>query len=390
MHRTYTLRLRLNQAQNAAFENILRDSCETYNAALSERKEAWKLQRKSISYGDQQLQLTELRKDPRFAKIAVDIQREPLRRLDRAFKAFFRRCKAGEKPGFPRFRAWRRYDSFLFNLPRIMENRIRIPNLGWFKFKASQPINGIPRTATVKRLGKKWRVRLACDIGPAPEKRTVSHAVGIDVGLTNFVTLSDGRSIDNPRWTRKHEARIAAANRLLARKQHRSKNRLRAKELVRRAHQRATDARRNFAHHVSKWLVSNYDLIAFEKLNIRNMVRSGKGTVESPGKNVAQKSGLNRSILDAAWGELLYCISYKAEKAGRYAIAVNPKGTSIRCSGCGDPVLKTLADRQHVCGNCGVSLDRDHNAALNILALGHSAAGLRPSESHFVPARELR
>lgn len=364
MYRTYTLRLRLNLAQTAAFEEILRDSCETFNAGLQERKEAWKLERKSISLYEQFTELTELRKDPQFAKIAVDIQREPLRRLDRAFKAFFRRCKSGDKPGFPRFRSWRRYDSFLFNLPRILDNKIKVPNLGWFKFKASQPVSGMPRTATVKRCGKQWRVRLVCDIGAAPEKCAVGNAVGIDVGLTNFVTLSDGRSVDNPRWTRRHEARIAVANRRLALKQKRSKNRIAAREMLRRAHQRAADARKNFCHHVSKWLVSNYDLIAFEKLNIKGMVQSR----------------MAKSILDAAWAQLLYQVSYKAEKAGRYAIAVNPRGTSIRCSLCGTDVRKTLADRQHNCV-CGASLDRDHNAALNVLSLGKRLAGLQsPSE----------
>lgn len=198
--------------------------------------------------------------------------------------------------------------------------------------------------------------------------------MGVDVGLTKFVTLSDGTSIDNPRWTHKHAARIAAANQRLARKVRGSKNRLRAKETLRRAHQRAADARKNFTHHVSKFLVSTYDLIAFEKLKITNMARSASGTVESPGKNVAQKRGLNRSIMDAAWAQLIYQISYKAEYAGRYAIAVNPRGTSIRCSGCGADVRKTLADRQHTCA-CGVSLNRDHNAAINIHRLGMSLAG---------------
>lgn len=370
MYRTHTLRLRLNRAQAVEFEDILRDSCETYNAGLQERKEAWKLERKQIGLYDQFAELTELRKDDHFRKIAVDIQREPLRRLDRAFKAFFRRCKSGEKPGFPRFRSWRRYDSFLFNLPRILENRIRIPNLGWFKFKASQPIVGTPRTATVKRVGKKWQIRVVCDSGAPPEKVAVSSAVGIDVGLTNFVTLSDGKSIDNPRWTRKHEARIATANRRLALKQKRSKNRIAAREILRRAHQRAADARRNFCHHVSKWLVSHYDLIAFEKLNIKGMVRGN----------------LAKSILDAAWGELIWQVKYKAENAGVWAIPVNPRGTSIRCSSCGTDVCKTLAERRHVC-ECGVNLDRDHNAALNVLRLGKSLAGLSPSESIEATAR---
>ncbi len=297
------------------------------------------------------------------AKVACDIQREPLRRLDQAFKAFFRRRKAGQKPGFPRFRSPHRYDSFAFNLPTVRERSIKIPNLGDIRAKGSRPLEGKPKLCTIKRDGKRWIARVVCDIGPAPEKRAVSSFVGIDVGISALATLSDGHVIENPRWTRKHEVRIAAANRRLARKQRRSKNRIAARELFRRAHQRAADARRNFTHHVSKWLVSNYDLIAFEKLNIQGMVR---GTFA-------------KSILDAAWGELIWQISYKAESAGRWAIPVNPRGTSIRCSQCGADVRKALPDRQHVC-DCGASLGRDHNAALNILALGKSVAGFAPSK----------
>lgn len=363
MYRTYTLRLRPNVAQRRAFEYILADSCETYNAALQERKEAWKLERKSIGLYDQFAQLTELRhEDPRFAVIAVDIQRDPLRRLDRAFRAFFRRCKGGDKPGFPRFRSCSRYDSFLFNLPIVADNHIRVPNVGLFRFKSSQNVIGVPRTALIKRVGTKWYIRLTCDIGTVPDKQTVSSAIGVDVGLNKFLTLSDSHSIPNPRWGNKHASRVAAANRSLARKVKRSKNRRRAKEILRRTHQRATDARRNFTHHVSKWLVSRYELIAFEKLHIRGMACGN----------------LAKSIFDAAWGELLWQISYKAESAGRWAVPVNPRGTSIRCSGCGAAIKKTLADRRHICG-CGLNLDRDHNAAINILRLGMSLAGVEPS-----------
>lgn len=354
--RTFQYRLRPNKAQVAALEYILADSCETYNAALQERREAWKLQRKSISYYDQQAELTELRKDLRFRMIALDIQREPLRRIDLAFKAFFRRYKSGQKPGFPRFRARQRYDSFAFNRPVVRERSIRIPKIGDIRAKGSRSLEGKPKLCTVKRAGKKWIASVACDIGPAPEKRTVSSFVGIDVGVSALATLSDGSVIENPRWTRKHEFRIAAANRALARKQKRSKNRIKAREILRRAHQHAADARRNYSHHASKYLISNYDLIAFEKLNIQGMVRST----------------FAKSIYDAAWRQLIWQITYKAEKAGKWAIPVNPRGTSICCSGCGARVEKTLADRQHICG-CGVNLDRDHNAALNILALGQSA-----------------
>ena len=362
--RTFQYRLRPNAAQVAALESILADSCETYNAALAERREAWKLQRKNVAYNDQQAELTELRKDPRFAVIACDIQREPLRRVDRAFKAFFRRCKAGQKPGFPRFRSRDRYDSFAFNVPVVRDRSIKIPNLGDIRAKQCRPIQGKPKLCTVKRQGKRWVARVVCDIGEAPEKRAVSKAVGIDVGLTHFITLSDGRAVPNPRWTKEHEARIARANQRLATKVRGSKNRMRAKEMLRRAHQRAADARRNFTHHVSKQLVAHYDLIAFEKLNIAGMAR---GTFA-------------KSILDAAWGELIWQISYKAASAGRWAVPVNPRGTSQRCSGCGETVQKELWQRQHDCPSCGLSLDRDHNAALNVLSLGQRLAGI-PAKS---------
>lgn len=362
MLRAFQFCLQPNATQRAALDHILRDNCETYNAALQERKEAWKLQRKSVTYRMQQDQITQLRQDQAFAVIAADIQRDPLRRVDRAFKAFFLRCKSGgEKPGFPRFRSQRRYNSFTFlgNRPVVRDRSVRIPNVGDIRMRGGRSVHGMPKTATVKRDGKRWNVSVVCDIGPAPEKRVVSTAVGIDVGLTTLATLSDGRAIENPRWTRKHEARIAASSRALARKQRRSKNRIRAREALRRAHQRAANARSNYLHHVSKWLVANYDLIAHENLNIQGM---------SQGR-------LAKSIMDAAWAQLLFQLRYKAESAGTYVVAVNPRGTSIRCSGCGEPVPKTLADRQHICG-CGLSVGRDHNAALNVLALGISAAGL--------------
>ena len=340
-------------------EYILADSCETYNAALQERKEAWKLQRKSINYYDQQAQLTELRKDPQFRTITCDIQREPLRRIDRAFKAFFRRCKIGEKPGFPRFRSRHRYDSFGFgsHTPIVRERSIKIPQVGDIRMRGGRPIQGTPKTVTVKRDGKRWTARVVCEIGPAPEKKAVATAVGIDLGLTNFVTLSDGQAIENPRWLSKHEKRIAAANRRLAKKKRRSKNRIRAREVLRRAHQRAANARQNYLHHVSKWLVANYDLIAHEDLNIRAMAQSR----------------FAKSIMDAAWGILLFQLRYKAESAGAHVVAVDPRGTTQRCSQCGETVPKKIWQRTHACPVCGLEICRDENAARNVLALGRSA-----------------
>lgn len=364
MLRSFELRLKPKAAQRAAMQHILADSAETYNAALQERRDAWKLCQKALTYYDQQAELTELRRDPQFAVIAVDIQREPLRRVDRAFRAFFRRVKAGQKPGYPRFRLRDRYDSFAWHTPRIDASGLLVANLGRIRFKASRAPVGALKMATIVRCREKWTARIVCDIGPAPEKLTVTSAVGMDVGLTALATLSDGTEIENPRWTRQHEDRIARANRLLARKQRRSKNRARARLALRRAHQRAANARKNYLHFVSKWLVGCYDLIAYEALNVKGMA----------------KGNLAKSIMDAAWSILLFQVRDKVEKAGVYAIAVNPRGTSQLCSGCGQNVPKKLAQRTHGCPHCGLVLGRDHNAGRNILALGMSAAGLGPSK----------
>jgi putative transposase len=375
MIRSYELRLKPTKTQRIAFDEILRDSRETYNAALSERKEAWKLERKSITLYDQQKELTELRKDPQFAVIGLDIQREPLRRIDRAFKSFFRRCKAGEKPGYPRFKGRDRYTSFAWNRPNLDQTVVRLPNLGHVKFKAHRQWEGIPKQVTIKRVGKKWIGRVACDIGQAPEKCVVSNPVGIDLGVTTLATLSDGSEIQNPRFVRKHATAIERAQKNLARKKRGSKNRLRAKEVARRAYQRMADARKNYCHHVSKQLVETYDLIVHEDLKIGNMTRSAKGTIKDPGKNVRQKSGLNRSIMDAAWGMLIWQIIYKAESAGKWVVPVNPRNTSQMCSVCGAIVRKKLSERLHVC-DCGTILGRDHNAAINILALARPVGAL--------------
>jgi len=279
--------------------------------------------------------------------------------------------KAGQKPGFPRFRSPLRYESFGFSLPTVRGNSLNVPNVGGIKGRGGREIAGKAKCCTVKRDGKRWTASVVCDIGPAPEKRIITNAVGIDIGLTTLVTLSDGTEIENPQWARRHEDRIAAANRVLARKQKRSKNRTRARQALGRAHQRARNARRNYLHQVSKWLVANYDLIAYEALHVKGMAQGN----------------LAKSIMDAAWTILLSQVRYKAESAGVYAMAVNPRGTSQICSGCGQNVAKKLAQRRHDCPYCGLVLGRDHNAGRNILALEISAAGVSPQNLHMTQVR---
>ena len=180
--------------------------------------------------------------------------------------------------------------------------------------------------------------------------------VGIDVGLSSLATLSDGSEIANPVWVKQFQERVARANRKLSRKQPNSKNRARAREHLRRLHQRIAGRRRSYLHPITRSLVARFDLLAFEKLNIAALARSR----------------LAKSILDAAWGEFIWQLSYKAVEAGKPAVAVNPRGTTQICCGCGEKVPKQLSQRTHQCPSCRLILGRDHNSARNILRLGES------------------
>ena len=370
MIRSYTMRLKVTQRQSASLSTLLSHLCELYNAALQERRDAWKVCRKSVGLYDQMAELTQLRAvDTESSSFPAAIQRDPLRRVDHAFKSFFRRCKAGQFPGFPRFRSQDRYASFTVDAQNfyIEGDRIVIVKLGGFGFRTRCRIKGQPRSVCISRRGSRWQAIVACEIGAAPKKRPVSNAVGIDVGLATLATLSNGTEIENPRWTKREQDRLASANRNLVRKKRGSKNRARALERLRRVYQRIQGLRRNYLHSISNQLVANYDLIAFEDLNIRGMVQSR----------------LAKSIMDVAWGELIRQLIYKAEEAGVWAVPVNPGGTSQMCSRCGVEVPKRLAERWHKC-SCGLSLSRDHNAALNVLRLGESLVETRQNIQRMI------
>jgi len=355
------MRMKVTKRQDETLHRLLAQLCELYNMALQQRRNAYRELRFSVNYLNQQTQLTELRGGiEEYGNFPVAIQRDPLRRLDRAFKAFFRRCKSGEKPGFPRFRSRDRYDSF--NVPTgsfsFSGGMLKLTRLGTFRTKTKCKIKGDPLEIRVKRCGSKWQAQVVCDIGPAPERIAVRNAIGIDVGLTTLATLSDGSEIANPRWTKQEEDRLAAANQDLARKVKGSKNRANSRERVRRVHQRIAGLRLSYLTGVAKQLVAEYDLIAHEKLNIRGMAQSR----------------FAKSILNAAWAQLVKTLNSEAEKAGKWVVPVDPRNTTKTCSGCGELVPKTLWQRQHDCPRCGLSLGRDHNAALNIKRLGESLA----------------
>ena len=307
MIRTYTMRLKVTRNQNERLTALLAQLCELYNMALQQRRDVWKSHRISLGLYDQQKQLTELRASvEEYAQGPMKIQRDPLRRLDLAFKAFFRRVKSGEKAGFPRFRSIERYDSFSLQKDdhnfHLYGELLSLPRLGTFRIKTRCKIKGNPIEIRVKRCGQKWQAQVVCDIGPAPEKVPVCKAIGIDVGLTALATLSDGTEIANPRWTKQEGDRLAAANQDLARKVKGSKNRVKSREHLRRVHQRIAGLRSSYLTSVAKQVVGEYDLIAHEKLNIRGMAQSR----------------LTKSIMDAAWGQLIGKLNSEAECAGKW------------------------------------------------------------------------
>jgi putative transposase len=361
VRRTFRYPLSASRTQEAVLESWLSAAQQLYNGALEHRIGAWRRAGKQINYVAQAVELTALRaEDPAWRAVPVVVARSSLRRLDLAFSAFFRRVKAGEKPGFPRFRAHDRYTSFNIGPIRVEANRVYVPKLGPVKFRLYRPLKGrVCDVVLRKEPSGKWFVCFSCDLGAAPVKVAVhpNAAVGIDMGLTSFATLSDGEKIPNPRFGRNGAALIARRQRALARKRRGSNGRRRAKHLVAKAYDLAKNQRIDHARKTSKMLVERYDLIAHEKLNIRGMVHGN----------------LARTIHDAAWGLFLRCLTCKAEEAGKWIIPVAPQGTTQRCSGCGENVPKDLTVRVHDCPHCRLRLGRDHNAALNILALGRSA-----------------
>lgn len=313
---------------------------------------------KRLNYNAQTKDLTQLRaSDPLYAAMPVEAGRSALRTLQRAFDGFFRRVKSGETPGYPRFKGRDRFSSFGVGRTKVEGKKFRVPNLGLVKFHLYRPIEGEVRDVRLSRKADRWYVSFSCDVGDAPAKRPVSKAVGIDLGLNAFAVLSDGKRVENPRFFRKGEDLLAYRQRVLATKKRGSKNRFRAKLLVQKACAHVHNQRIDFARKLASELFTTYDLIAYEDLNIRGLARTR----------------LAKSINDAAWGGFICALVSKAECAGTWAVPVNPRGTSIRCSRCGEEVRKTLADRIHRC-TCGLVLDRDENAARNILALGRSAA----------------
>jgi len=323
---------------------------------VQERRDSYRLERKSIRYVEQANQLPAIKKiRSDVASVHSQVLQDVLKRVEKAFDGFFRRVKAKQKAGFPRFRSHKRYDSFTYAQSgfALKDGKLRLSKIGDVKIKLHRPIEGKVKTLTITRSATgKWYACFSVECTPEPLPKN-DRTVGIDVGLNSFATLSTGEQIANPRFFRTDKKALAKAQRQKKR------------QVAARIHERIKFRRNNFAHQLSHALVTLYGAIFFEKLNIQGMVRN---------------HCLALSISDASWNQLIQCTTYKAADAGREVRTVDPRGTSQSCSACGAVVLKDLSQRIHDC-SCGITLDRDHNAALNILALGLQCVGIKAKEA---------
>ncbi len=384
MRRAYVLRLRPTARQHVALAACVESHRELYNAALQELRDGWAHNRTRINYGDQSAQLTEIRSArPDQAVWSFSSQQATLRRLNKAFAGFFRRVKAGQTPGYPRFKGKSRFDNVEWPkdgdgarwLPET--KRVYLQGVGQIKVHLHREVRGRVKTIQIKRAGRRWMLVLSCDDVPASPLPATGRQAGIDVGIVRYVTLSDGTGVDNPRWARAAADRLTAAQQRLARAKRRSKIRERRRETVAARHRKIANQRKDFHHKQARALVAQYDLLVVEDLQIANMLRRAKPLAdpENPGQflpnGARAKSGLNRSISDAGWGQFVSILRAKAEDAGRAWIEVDPRHTSDRCEKCGYAAAENrVTQAEFECQRCAHRAPADEHAARNILRAG--------------------
>jgi putative transposase len=360
VHKTYKEKLRPTPAQERALDTVLWRCRDLYNAALEQRITAWHRCHVSVSRFDQEAERKAIRAAfPEYAAIHSHVLQDVLARLDKTYQAFFRRVQRGEKAGFPRFTGRSRFHSVTCkdygNGARLDNGTVVLAKLGRISVHWSRPLEGTPKTVTISREADGWYVAISCADVPCTSLPPTGQETGIDLGLESVATLADGSQIANPRIFRVAEMALKRAQRRVARRKKGSHRRRKAVKLLAKAHQHIRNQRRDFQHQEARKLVQLYDVIYHEDLRVRNMLKNHH---------------LAKSISDAGWGGFLSILTFKAASAGKRVHAVNPAFTSQACSGCGVIVQKGLSVRWHTCPDCGTRLQRDHNAALNILWLG--------------------
>ncbi len=338
-------------------EQTLRLCKDLYNASLQERRDAYQINRIALNYHTQRAQLPDIKTtNHEYKEIYSQVLQDVLKRVEKSFDGFFRRIKAKQKAGFPRFQGANRYDSFTYPQSgfSLTDNRLTLSKIGKVKIKLSRNVVGKVKTCTIKREIDKWFVIFTVETETEPLPKT-GESVGIDAGVCQFLTLSDGTTVENNRLYQSAQKSLRVAQRAVARKKKGSNNRKKAVLKLRKIHQKIKNCRADYQHKVSTWLIKNYDVICIEKLNLAGMV----------------KSNLGKSLNDVAIGMFYNMLEYKAVSAGKELIKVPAHFTSQTCHACGHcekANRKTQADFE--CVKCFHKNNADINAALNILRLG--------------------
>jgi len=378
MRRAYKLRAYPTRPQEGRSVRLLADHCDLYNAALTERRDAWRMQKVKVSYGDQSAQLKAIRAaDPcGQGRHSFTAQQQTLRRLNTVFAVYLRRTRdlkgKVRRVGYPRFKPYQRFDQVLF----VAGDGARwepadggrwahasFQAVGRVKIRQHRPMVGRMKTLQLKREHRRWYVIVVTDIEAVPLPAT-GRSVGVDLGVARFLTTSDGQIIANPRFLDAAQERIANLQRRKARARPGSGNRRRLRRALAKEWRRLRNQRRDFHHQTARALIDTCDALALEDLRVAAMTATAAGTVEHPGRNVAAKAGLNRSILDVGWGQFTSILVAKAESAGRRVVLVHPASTSIDCHACGARCTRPRRDTV-VCPVHG-ALDADLNGARNI------------------------
>ena len=365
--KTYKYKLNPTPAQAQALETVLWRCRTLYNVALEQRKTWWgRGEGKGATYYQQKGELPDLKAAcPEYGEINAQVLQDVILRVERTFQSFFRRLKNGETPGYPRFQGRNRYTSFTY--PQygggavVDGGVLSLSKLGRIPIRLHRPMDGTPKTVTISREADGWYACISCAEVPAQPLPPTGRETGIDVGLKVFLITSDSDVVENPRHQRKAEKQLKKAQRRVSRRKKGSKRRKKAIKLLARKHQQVRRQRQDFHHKTALGLLRTYDTIYLEDLQVANMVRNRH---------------LSKSIHDVGWGQFRTILEGKAAYAGKRAVAVPPAFTSQDCSGCGERVPKSLSVRTHVCSNCGLILDRDENAARNILWAGQALRGL--------------
>jgi putative transposase len=354
--KTFKYRLYPTKKQIEFFELQLNAHRFLYNSALEHKILCYKKYNKYITCYDQTLSLKEIRNyDEQFINCNYSSLQQTLRRLDKAYKAFFSRIKKGETPGFPRFKNKNQFNTIQYasigDGCQIKNNKLYLQNIGEIKVKWHRKIEGKIKTLYVTRKNDKYYVNFFVENVPNILPKT-GKQIGIDVGIEHFLVTSDELYIDSPKYLRESEPILKMRSQRLCRRKKGSERRDKAKKLVAKIHEKIANQRLDFVHKITTMLVKENDVIVIEKLQIQNMVKN---------KHLA------KNISDAGWGMFFQILKYKAENAGKKVIEINSKGTSQICSVCGNVVKKSLSIRIHNCPFCFSIMNRDLNASINIL-----------------------